>query len=51
MEWDTAAGHAILSAAGGAVVQYNNLRPLKYGKFNYENPHFIALVEGVNPKS
>ncbi|MGB2408243.1 MAG: 3'(2'),5'-bisphosphate nucleotidase CysQ [Paracoccaceae bacterium] len=51
MEWDTAAGHAILSAAGGAVVQFNTLSPLEYGKFNYENPHFIALVEGVNLKS
>ncbi len=51
MEWDTAAGHAILSAAGGAVVQFNTLSPLVYGKFNYENPYFIALVEGVNLKS
>ena len=47
MEWDTAAGHAILNAAGGAVVHFNTHRALEYGKSNYENPHFIALVEGV----
>lgn len=51
MEWDTAAGHAILNAAGGAVVHFDTLRPLEYGKPNYENPHFIASVEGVMLKS
>ena len=50
MEWDTAAGHAILNAAGGAVVRFDTHAPLEYGKSKYENPHFIALVKGVNLK-
>ena len=41
MEWDTAAGHAILSAAGGRV-ETTDGKPLTYGKAGYENPHFIA---------
>ncbi|HEU0223043.1 MAG TPA: 3'(2'),5'-bisphosphate nucleotidase CysQ [Paracoccaceae bacterium] len=47
MEWDTAAGHAILLAAGGQVVRHDDLAPLAYGKPNWENPFFIALAEGV----
>jgi 3'(2'), 5'-bisphosphate nucleotidase len=41
MEWDTAAGHAVLAAAGGSVVDLAG-RPLRYGKPGYENPHFVA---------
>jgi len=41
MEWDVAAGHAILSAAGGRV-ETTNGEPLHYGKPQFENPHFIA---------
>ncbi len=41
MEWDTAAGDAILRAAGGRVVDLED-RPLTYGKPGFENPHFIA---------
>ena len=47
MEWDTAAGHAVLSAAGGVVLQAKDNRPLKYGKQNYKNPFFIAASENV----
>jgi len=43
MEWDTAAGHAIVVAAGGAVSQLAGGR-LRYGKASRENPAF--LVEG-----
>ena len=42
MEWDTAAGHAILAAAGGRV-ETTDGKPLTYGKPGYENPHFIAF--------
>lgn len=42
MEWDTAAGHAILNAAGGRVETVDG-NPLAYGKAGYENPHFIAF--------
>lgn len=41
MEWDTAAGHAILESAGG-VVRMLSGGPLVYGKPGYLNPDFIA---------
>jgi len=47
MEWDTAAGHAILSAAGGCVLQAEDKQPLMYGKPNYRNPFFIASSKTV----
>ncbi|HSF93573.1 MAG TPA: inositol monophosphatase family protein, partial [Thermohalobaculum sp.] len=47
MEWDTAAGHAVLRAAGGSVLRYDNHQPLTYGKPGYENPFFLALAPGV----
>ncbi len=44
MEWDTAAGHAILLAAGGRVDTPNG-KPLCYGKSgeNFTNSAFIAF--------
>ncbi len=47
MEWDTAAGHAVLAGAGGQVVRFDDHAPLTYGKPFFENPFFIALVPGV----
>lgn len=47
MEWDTAAGHAVLLAAGGSVTCLDG-QSLTYGKRNqaldadFANPHFIA---------
>jgi 3'(2'), 5'-bisphosphate nucleotidase len=41
MEWDTAAGQAVLMAAGGRVDTTAG-EPLLYGKEGLENPHFIA---------
>jgi 3'(2'), 5'-bisphosphate nucleotidase len=41
MEWDTAAGHAVLSAAGGEVVNLDG-SPFRYGKPEFRNPSFIA---------
>ncbi|MBL4716356.1 MAG: 3'(2'),5'-bisphosphate nucleotidase CysQ [Bacteroidia bacterium] len=43
MEWDTAAAHAVLNEAGGAVIQHDNDKPLVYNKENLKNPHFIAF--------
>jgi len=40
-EWDTAAGHAILLAAGGLVTTEDGA-PLGYAKDPLLNPHFIA---------
>ena len=42
MEWDTAAGHAVLAGAGGDVVDFQTHQPLTYGKPGYANPFFIA---------
>ncbi|MCV3270078.1 3'(2'),5'-bisphosphate nucleotidase CysQ [Roseobacter sinensis] len=47
MEWDTAAGHAVLAGAGGAVVRFDDLTPLAYGKDGYTNPFFIAHAPSV----
>jgi 3'(2'), 5'-bisphosphate nucleotidase len=40
-EWDTAAGHAVLAAAGGRVFGPDGT-PLTYGKPNFFNPGFVA---------
>jgi 3'(2'), 5'-bisphosphate nucleotidase len=50
MEWDTAAGQAVLTGAGGQVVRFDDHTPLSYGKPGYENPFFIALSPGVELK-
>lgn len=42
MEWDTAAAHAVLSAAGGSVRQINDGPELAYGKAEFRNDYFIA---------
>ena len=47
MEWDTAAGHAVLTGAGGRVVRFDTHQPLTYGKPGYDNPFFIAAAPGV----
>lgn len=47
MEWDTAAGQAVLLGAGGRVVRFDTHGPLLYGKPGYENPFFIAHAPGV----
>ena len=43
MEWDTAAGQAIVENAGGKVLQYETEQPLLYNKENLLNPWFVAL--------
>ena len=46
MEWDIAAGHAVLAAAGGRVLTLAG-EPLAYGKAGFENPHFAAWGLGA----
>jgi 3'(2'), 5'-bisphosphate nucleotidase len=41
MEWDTAAGQAVVLAAGGQVLG-PDARPLRYGKPQFRNPWFVA---------
>ncbi len=47
MEWDTAAGHAILRAVGGQVHEFGSSRILAYGKPKFENPGFVACGPGI----
>jgi 3'(2'), 5'-bisphosphate nucleotidase len=42
MEWDTAAGHAIVIFAGKQVYQFENKKPLIYNKENLLNPWFVV---------
>src|SRR5690606_22930988 len=41
MEWDIAAGHAVLAAAGGQILTLDGA-VLGYGKPGLDNPHFYA---------
>ncbi len=50
MEWDTAAGHAVLTGAGGDVVRFDDHSVLTYGKSDFANPFFIAFAPGVDLK-
>jgi 3'(2'), 5'-bisphosphate nucleotidase len=47
-EWDTAAGHAVLVAAGGKVDGVDG-RPLGYGKSAFLNPGFAASAGWRGP--
>jgi len=51
MEWDTAAGDAVLRGAGGKVVRFDDHSPLGYGKPGWDNPFFIAMAPGAELKS
>jgi 3'(2'), 5'-bisphosphate nucleotidase len=42
MEWDTAAGQAIVESSGGKVLQYETEQPLLYNKENLLNPWFVV---------
>lgn len=42
MEWDIAAGQAILTAAGGKVMIWETQQPLQYNKENLLNPWFVV---------
>ena len=46
MEWDTAAAHAILAAAGGRLLRYGSDMELRYNKRDLRNSWFIASGAG-----
>ena len=50
MEWDTAAGDAVLRGAGGEVLHFDTHAPLTYGKPGWDNPFFIARAPAVSLK-
>ncbi|NKX45114.1 3'(2'),5'-bisphosphate nucleotidase CysQ [Roseibacterium sp. KMU-115] len=47
MEWDTAAGDAVLRGAGGHVIRFEDHAPFTYGKPGFANGFFIAHAPGV----
>ena len=47
MEWDTAAGDAVLRGAGGRMVRFEDHAPFAYGKPGYRNGGFIAHSPAV----
>ncbi|MEY4286646.1 MAG: hypothetical protein RL511_724 [Bacteroidota bacterium] len=47
MEWDIAAGQAILEALGGEVVHAESGEPLRYNKANLVNPYFVARTKAM----
>jgi len=51
MEWDTAAGDAVLRGAGGHVIRFDDHTSFTYGKVGYENPFFIAHAPGLELKA
>jgi len=45
-EWDSAAAQAVVEGAGGCVLEYPSLQPLRYNSTNtLLNPHFIVCAE------
>lgn len=46
-EWDTAAGHALLLASGGSMIELPSAKTFYYGKENYSNPPFLAIAKGL----
>ena len=48
MEWDTAAAHGVVAAAGGQVLDRSG-QPLGYNKENLLNPHFLVVGERQVP--
>ncbi|MBI5101378.1 MAG: 3'(2'),5'-bisphosphate nucleotidase CysQ [Nitrospirae bacterium] len=48
MEWDTAAGQAVVECSGGRVLDKDTLLPLAYNKQSLRNPFFIAERGGFS---
>lgn len=47
MEWDIAAGQAILETVGGTIIDANTGQSLTYNKESLYNPHFIARTKAL----
>ena len=47
MEWDTAAGTAIIKTSNSRVYDFN-LKELKYGKKDFRNSSFIICNKNIN---
>jgi len=51
MEWDTAAGQAIMENTGGRVLKADTSQPVAYNKKDLLNPWFIAEEPSMRPQS
>ncbi len=49
-EWDTAAGHALLKAAGGELIDLESRQPMRYNRENLVNSPFIAYIPPFTPE-
>lgn len=47
MEWDTAAGHAIVKGAGSFIYQYDTENELNYNKENLVNSDFVIVKDRI----
>lgn len=47
MEWDIAAGQAVVEQAGGEIVEFKTQTPLKYNKQNLLNPWFVTKIINI----
>ncbi|EER22188.1 hypothetical protein REISMN_01205 [Rickettsia tamurae subsp. buchneri] len=43
MEWNIAAGHALIKAGGGNILDTHG-QEITYGKENFANPNFLPVV-------
>jgi 3'(2'), 5'-bisphosphate nucleotidase len=48
MEWDTAAGQALINSCGGIILDTSTKNPLLYNKISLLNPSFIAFHPALN---
>ena len=50
MEWDTAAGQAIMEAAGAQLLRASDALPMTYNRPDLRNPDFLASAAGLPPE-
>ncbi len=48
MEWDTAAGQAVVEAAGGELIDLGTKERMKYNREKLLNNHFLVSTKSVN---
>ncbi|MBR8537910.1 3'(2'),5'-bisphosphate nucleotidase CysQ [Carboxylicivirga sediminis] len=48
MEWDTAAGQAVVEASGGQLFDWHTKAPMKYNRKDLLNGWFLTLARGLN---
>ncbi len=50
MEWDTAAGQAVIEAAGGQLYDWETKQAMTYNRENLRNGSFLAVAKGIDIK-